>query len=213
MLRKFKFFVPVVAMVVMSMAHASWCGNSPIVSGAVSGYVRDGSGSPQMGAAVEILGSAAHALKVFTDDRGFYSIAGLLPGTYSLKVSAPSFLPALREKVGLRPGAKLMVNVTLTTLFEAIQLGPLRGPADDDEVVRLDCFDLEPERAALAGHVRTQLVLGDHALQPSLEAGLEQLDTIFDDVVRHEDVAAGLDCLAQPRAPADDWLAEERLVL
>src|ERR1700704_6459894 len=50
----------------------------------------------------------------------------------------------------------------------------LSNPADDYEVIRLDGFDLEPERAALAGHVRTQLVLGDHALQPSLEAGLEQ---------------------------------------
>jgi hypothetical protein len=79
-----------------------------------------------MGAAVEILGSAAEALKVFTDDRGFYSVASLLPGTYSVKVSAPSFLPSLREKIGVRAGAKLMVNVTLTTLFEAIQLVPLR---------------------------------------------------------------------------------------
>jgi hypothetical protein len=86
-----------------------------------------------MGAAVEILGSAAHALKVFTDDRGFYSVASLLPGTYSIKVSAPSFLPSLREKIGVRAGAKLMVNVTLTTLFEAIQLVPLRNPVDDDD--------------------------------------------------------------------------------
>src|SRR6202140_2034694 len=133
MLRKFKFFVPVVAMVVMSMALPSWCGNSPGVSGAISGYVRDGSGSPQMGAAVEILGSAAHALKVFTDDRGFFSVASLLPGSYSLKVSAPSFLPSLREKIDVRAGAKAMVNVTLTTLFEAIQLVPLRSPVDDDD--------------------------------------------------------------------------------
>jgi hypothetical protein len=89
-----------------------------------------------MGAAVEILGSAAQALrtlKVFTDDRGFYSVASLLPGTYSVKVSAPSFLPTLREKIGVRAGAKLMVNVTLTTLFEAIQLVPLRSPVDDDD--------------------------------------------------------------------------------
>jgi hypothetical protein len=86
-----------------------------------------------MGAAVEILGSAAHAMKVFTDDRGFYSVASLLPGTYSVKVSAPSFLPSLREKIGVRAGAKLIVNITLTTLFEAIQLVPLRTPADDDD--------------------------------------------------------------------------------
>lgn len=86
-----------------------------------------------MGAVVEILGSAAQALKVFTDDRGYYSVASLLPGTYSVKVSAPSFLPTLREKIGVRAGAKMMVNITLTTLFEAIQLVPLRTPVDDDD--------------------------------------------------------------------------------
>ncbi|MFZ1132119.1 MAG: carboxypeptidase-like regulatory domain-containing protein, partial [Terriglobales bacterium] len=71
--------------------------------------------------------------KVFTDDRGFYSVTSLLPGTYSVKVSAPSFLPSLREKIGVRAGAKLMVNVTLSTLFEAIEMVPSRGPSDDDD--------------------------------------------------------------------------------
>src|SRR5271170_1475462 len=120
--------------VVVSMALPAWCGTaSSTISGAISGYVHDASGAPQMGAVVEILSSAAQALKVFTDDRGFYSVAKLLPGTYSVKVSAPAFLPTLREKIGVRAGAKLMVNVTLTTLFEAIQLVPLRGPVDDDD--------------------------------------------------------------------------------
>jgi hypothetical protein len=131
MFRKFGFLV---AVVITTVVLPAWAGTvSGAISGAISGYVRDGSGAPQMGAAVEILGSAAQALKVFTDDRGFYSVASLLPGTYSVKVSAPSFLPTLREKIGLRAGAKLMVNVTLTTLFEAIQLVPLRGPVDDDD--------------------------------------------------------------------------------
>src|SRR5208282_1675464 len=123
-------FLAVVAMMVTAMPVPAWSGST---SGAISGYVRDGSGAPQMGAVVEVLGSAAQALKVFTDDRGFYSVASLLPGTYSVKVSAPSFLPSLREKIDLRAGAKLMVNVTLTTLFEAIQLVPLRSPVDDDD--------------------------------------------------------------------------------
>jgi len=132
MFRKLGFLVVVV--VVTSAALPAWSGNvSGGISGAISGYVRDASGAPQMGAVVEILGSAAQALKVFTDDRGFYSVASLVPGTYSVKVSAPSFLPTLREKIGVRAGAKLMVNVTLTTLFEAIQLVPLRGPVDDDD--------------------------------------------------------------------------------
>jgi len=133
MLRKLGFLV-VVVVISTSVSVPAWSGTaSGSIPGAISGYVRDGSGAPQMGAVVEVLGSAAQALKVFTDDRGFYSVASLLPGTYSVKVSAPSFLPTLRERIGVRAGAKLMVNVTLTTLFEAIQLVPLRGPVDDDD--------------------------------------------------------------------------------
>jgi len=115
----------------MTLALPAWSESGKISAGTISGYVRDASGAPQMGAVVEVLGSAAQ--KVFTNDRGFYSIASLLPGTYSLKVSAPSFLPSLREKVGLRAGAKLMVNITLTSLFEAIQLVNLPPQADQDD--------------------------------------------------------------------------------
>src|SRR5450755_935316 len=127
-------FILAIAVIVPAVAFPAWSGTaSSTVPGAISGYVRDGGGEPQMGAAVEILTSAAQAIKVFTDDRGFYSVASLLPGMYSVKVSAPSFLPTLREKIGVRAGAKLMVNVTLTKLFEAIQLVPLRGPVEDDD--------------------------------------------------------------------------------
>jgi len=102
-------------------------------SGAISGYVRDASGTPQMGALVEIDGAAARTLTVFTDGAGFYSATDLLPGLYSIKVSAPSFLPSLREKVGLQPGSSLHLNITLNTLLNAIRVGPLRGTADDDD--------------------------------------------------------------------------------
>jgi hypothetical protein len=100
--------------------------------GAITGYVRSATGVPQMGAIVEVLGSAG-ALRVLTDDHGFYSAPGLLPGIYSVRVTAASFLPSIREKLGVRSGGSLLVNVTLNTLFEAIQLGPPRGPADDDD--------------------------------------------------------------------------------
>ncbi len=82
---------------------------------------------------MEVLGSAAHSLKVFTDENGFYSASGLLPGTYSIKAYSPSFLPALRERVGLRPGTSVMVNLKLSGLFDAMQLPAMRGPADDDD--------------------------------------------------------------------------------
>ena len=83
-----------------------------------------------MGAVVQILGAANLTLTVFTDDAGHYTATGLLPGVYTMKVTAPSFLPALREKIGLRPGASLNVNITLGTLLGAMQLGPVRtGPS------------------------------------------------------------------------------------
>lgn len=86
-----------------------------------------------MGAVVQILGAANRTLTVFTDGAGYYSATGLLPGLYTLKVTAPSFLPALREKVGLRPGATLSVNVTLSTLLGVMQLGPIRNLPDEDD--------------------------------------------------------------------------------
>jgi len=101
--------------------------------GAISGYVRNASGSPQMGAVVQILGAANRTLTVFTDGAGYYIANGLLPGLYSVKVTAPSFLPALKEKIGLRPGASLNVNVTLNTLLGVMQLGPVRTLPDDDD--------------------------------------------------------------------------------
>lgn len=101
--------------------------------GAISGYVRNVTGDPQMGAVVQILGAANRTLTVFTDGAGYYTATGLLPGLYTLKVTAPSFLPALREKVGLRPGASINVNVTLNTLLGVMQLGPIRALPDDDD--------------------------------------------------------------------------------
>jgi len=101
--------------------------------GAISGYVRNASGAPQMGAVVEILGSASRSLTTFTDGLGFYSAAGLLPGVYSVKVSAPSFLPTVLERIGLVPGAHLKVNVTLNTLLGALDVGRIRAVPDDDD--------------------------------------------------------------------------------
>jgi len=116
--------------IVFGLSLPVWAVDRP---GAISGYVRNISGAPQMGAVVQILGSANRTLTVFTDGAGYYAATGLLPGLYTLKVTAPSFLPALREKVGLRPGATLNVNVTLSTLLGVMQLGPIRNLPDDDD--------------------------------------------------------------------------------
>jgi hypothetical protein len=115
-----------------------WClGASAAVNpGVITGTVRDTAGVPQMGAVVEILAnSAARTQTVITNPKGVFTVAGMLPGVYTIKVTAPSFLPTIREQIQLQSGANLLLNLTLNTLFEAIQLVPRHKPAaesDDD---------------------------------------------------------------------------------
>jgi hypothetical protein len=128
--RQLGYSLLIVALAIPALSFPARAEDKPA---AISGYVRDAAGVPQMGAVVQIAGMAARNLTVFTDGAGFYSATGLLPGLYTVKVSAPSFLPALREELGLRPGSSLHVNVTLNTLLDAVRVGPLRGAGDDDD--------------------------------------------------------------------------------
>jgi hypothetical protein len=101
--------------------------------GVIAGYVKDSSGTPQMGAVVEVFVSAAKVgTTVFTDSRGYYLADNLPAGTYQVKVTATSFLPSLRENVLLRSGAHLIINLTVNTLADALKLMPVRR-SDADE--------------------------------------------------------------------------------
>jgi hypothetical protein len=110
--------------------------SAAVSPGVISGTVRDSSGTPQMGAVVELLSnSSSKTLSILTDTKGSFAVAGLLPGLYTVKVSAPSFLPTIRESIHLQPGANVLLNLTLNTLFEAIQLVPRHkgGGAESDD--------------------------------------------------------------------------------
>src|SRR5579871_531295 len=107
-----------------------WAGER---AGTISGYVRNSMGAPQMGAMVEILGSAMPTLRAFTDVSGHYSIRNLIPGVYNLKVSAPYFLTTTKSKVGLQSGGSVIANITLSTLFEAVQSATWKTSTDDDD--------------------------------------------------------------------------------
>src|SRR5436309_8325327 len=102
-----------------------------VASGEISGSIKTSAGSPQMGAAVEIFTSAAVlGTTVYTDAQGHYTAQNLMPGVYFVKVSAASFLPSLRENVTLRAGTRVVVNLTLNTLADALKLIPPRRPAN-----------------------------------------------------------------------------------
>ena len=121
-----------VALIVM--ANAPLYGAS---AGTVSGIVRDSSGIPQIGAIVQLLRPDLTVIEaVYTDSKGVYSFANILPGRYAVKAMGTSFLPSLRENVRLRTSA--VVNLTLNTLFEVMQWLPAEPrsantPKDDWE--------------------------------------------------------------------------------
>ena len=105
-------------------------------SGSISGYVKNSANAPQMGVVVEIFSpETTQGTTVFTDARGYYKASGLSPGAYQVKATASSYLPSLRENVALRAGANLIVNLTLTRLFEAVEWLPPRrtSPQQDDD--------------------------------------------------------------------------------
>src|SRR5436190_1118668 len=91
-------------------------------SGAISGRVADSAGIAQMGATVILFTRQDRQFqRVLTDSQGIFKFLGLLPDTYSIKVSFSSFVPAIRKNILVQPGMRSVLNVNLNTLFSTIQ--------------------------------------------------------------------------------------------
>ena len=104
--------------------------------GSISGVVKNSSGTPQMGAMVEVFtASALQPFTTFTTGSGKYQALNLVPGDYRVRVTEASFLPSLIEHVVVRSGSRAVINVTLSTLAEAIRFLPPRqtSPQDQDD--------------------------------------------------------------------------------
>jgi Carboxypeptidase regulatory-like domain len=101
----------------------------------VSGVVSDSHGAPQVGALVELLrGDSNVVASVFTDGAGRYTISHVQPGMYGLKAVGAAFLPSWRKNLTVK--SHTVVNMTLTTVFEAAQWLPVQrkgaNESDDD---------------------------------------------------------------------------------
>ncbi len=89
----------------------------------VSGMVRDSAGMPQIGAQVQLVRPDLTVVaSAFTNNKGHFVFASVLPGSYGVKAIASSFLPSLRENVRVRSAT--VVNLTLNTLYEVMQWLP-----------------------------------------------------------------------------------------
>lgn len=123
----------------MRRVHLAWftvlivLGAAPVYGatrGSVSGTVRDSAGVPQIGAVVQLLRPDFSVVATaYTNSDGRFEFAAVRPGHYAMKAMAASFLPSLRENVRVRTAA--IVDLTLNTLFEAIQWLPSKPRSTD----------------------------------------------------------------------------------
>ena len=92
------------------------------LAGAITGFVTDAAGVPQMGAAVILFNRQERQFeRALTDDRGAFRFLGLAPDLYSIKVTLAAFVPALKKGILVQPGMASVLNVNLNTLFSSIQ--------------------------------------------------------------------------------------------
>jgi hypothetical protein len=119
-------------MLVMTLlAAASLPCYAGVIAAAVSGTVRDAHGTPQMGAMVELLRADATGVGVaFSDVHGRYILPEVRPGSYQIRATAAFFVPSTRNNVRLEAGAQAIVNLTMSTLFEAENWLPALLPPD-----------------------------------------------------------------------------------
>jgi Carboxypeptidase regulatory-like domain/TonB dependent receptor len=106
----------------------SWGGDSlnktPLkLSGTIDGIVTNTAGSPQMGAAVVLYNREDRVYdKARTDEHGEFRFPGLFPDLYTIRVSLPAFVPALKKDILVQSGVRALLSVNLNTLFSSIQV-------------------------------------------------------------------------------------------
>jgi hypothetical protein len=127
--RRFSNVAPVFALLVAVLSLPAYALND----GAVSGVVRDAKGAPQVGTLVELLRPDLSVIaQTFTDDHGHYELARVLPGVYGVKATGSLFLPTLRENLHITASSRLVVNLTLNTLYEAFRWLPAQPRSADE---------------------------------------------------------------------------------
>jgi hypothetical protein len=169
-------------------SHSALAVFSPALHASVTGVIRDRDGNPQIGTAVELLNSSyAVIAHTFTDDRGRYRLPSLAAGVYQLRASSELYLPAIKPNLHLVANSRAIVNLTLSTLYEAMQWFPAerRTPesaADDwDWTLRLSANRpllrfLDPAQTVA---LQQAMAMQQLAMQAEREARQQQIEIAF----------------------------------
>lgn len=92
-------------------------------AGKLAGVVRDSTGTPQMGASVEVVPEAAikaSSLGLLTNTQGIFSGDRLAPGLYTIRVTLAGFLPTIQQHVRITSRLTTIVRVELESMFASL---------------------------------------------------------------------------------------------
>lgn len=131
-----RLFIPGTALILLAVSSSAQV-RTATDSGSVAGVVRNSRGAAEADAVVELLKPDMTVVaEAATDHSGHYSFQHLHPGVYDLKASSAFFLPTLRENVQVAGATRMVVNMTLNTLYEAFRWLPAKprskGEPPDD---------------------------------------------------------------------------------
>jgi hypothetical protein len=92
-------------------------------AGKLAGVVLDSSGTPQMGASVQLLEETAGLAVThgfLTNTQGVFRGDRLAPGLYTVRVTLAGFLPTLEKHIRINPNITTVVRVELESMFASL---------------------------------------------------------------------------------------------
>ena len=131
-----RLFIPGTALILLAVSTSAQV-RPAIEGGRVTGVVRNSEGAVETGAVVELMKPDFTVVaEAATDQAGHYEFRHVKPGVYDLKATNAFFLPTLRERVQVEGATRMVVNMTLNTVYEAFRWLPAeprsKGEPPDD---------------------------------------------------------------------------------
>lgn len=136
-----------------------------LVSGKLTGVVRDTTGIPQMGASVEVIPESVggkDSLQFLTNTQGIFRGDKIPTGLYTVRVTLAGFLPTLQQHVGISPNLTTVVRVQLESLFASLEQlrqrpAPAASESDDWKWVLRSATGMRPVLQWDEGDLKTVL--------------------------------------------------------
>ena len=91
--------------------------------GTILGIVSDRVGQAQLGATVYLYNRFDKLVqRVTTNEKGAFGFDFLPPDSYSLRVSLPAFMPAVRQNILIQPGMRSFLAINLASVISSVEL-------------------------------------------------------------------------------------------